>query len=117
GFAEFYQYKQNQNTDVNNSKSVFNRELIALEKIESGNVESTLFIYPNPTNNIINIYSSADVIENVTITDINGREIKNVTLGVSEGQINISDLSHGVYILNAVCNGISVSKTFINKKL
>lgn len=63
--------------------------------------DSELLVYPNPAKDIVNINSTA-VIDNITIMDMNGRVVKNITLGVKEGQINITDLSEGVYILNAV---------------
>lgn len=71
-------------------------------------------IYPNPANDVINI-SYADAIENVTITDMNGRIVKQVVLGVNEGQINIADLSQGVYILNATSNGKSVTEKIVKR--
>jgi len=76
---------------------------------------STFSIYPNPAKDVINVANSADTIENVTITDMNGRVVKQVALGVNEGQINISDLSQGVYILNATSNGKSVTEKIVKQ--
>lgn len=71
-------------------------------------------VYPNPASDVINI-SYADTINAVTITDLNGRVVKQVLLGVNEGQINISDLSQGVYILNASANGKSVTEKIVKR--
>lgn len=71
-------------------------------------------VYPNPANDVINV-SYADAIDGVTITDLNGRVVKQVALGVNEGQINISDLSQGVYILNASANGKSITEKIVKK--
>ena len=71
-------------------------------------------VYPNPANDVINI-AYADAIDAVTITDLNGRVVKQVVLGVNEGQINISDLSQGVYILNATSNGKSITEKIVKK--
>lgn len=71
-------------------------------------------VYPNPANDVINI-SYADTINAVTITDLNGRVVKQVVLGVNEGQINIADLSQGVYILNATSNGKSVTEKIVKR--
>src|SRR5690606_22384757 len=64
---------------------------------------------------IINVANSADVINNVTITDLNGRTVKQVTSGVNEAQINISDLAQGVYILNATSNGKSFTQKIVKQ--
>ncbi len=78
-------------------------------------ISSTFSVYPNPSKDVINVANSVDAIENVTITDMNGRVVKQVVLGVNEGQINISDLSQGVYILNATSNGKSVIEKIVKQ--
>lgn len=72
-------------------------------------------VYPNPATNVINVSNSADVINNVTITDLNGRTVKQVTVGVNDAQINISDLAQGVYILNATSNGKSFTQKIVKQ--
>ena len=71
-------------------------------------------VYPNPANDVINV-SYADAIDGVTITDLNGRVVKQVVLGVNEAQINIADLSQGVYILNVSANGKSITEKIVKK--
>ncbi len=101
-----------------NNNTVFRKESVAkntkpinLDKEEQTNLK----IYPNPAKDVINVANSADTIENVTITDMNGRVVKQVVLGVNEGQINISDLSQGVYILNATSNGKTVTEKIVKQ--
>lgn len=99
GFAYFDNFKTNDEDDAS-----------------TGNFASSTFsVYPNPAKDVINVANSADTIENVTITDMNGRVVKQVALGVNEGQINISDLSQGVYILNATSNGKSVTEKIVKQ--
>jgi hypothetical protein len=76
---------------------------------------SNFSVYPNPATNVINVANSADVINNVTITDLNGRTVKQVTVGVNDAQINISDLAQGVYILNATSNGKSFTQKIVKQ--
>jgi hypothetical protein len=76
---------------------------------------SNFSIYPNPATSVINVANSADVINNVTITDLNGRTVKQVTVGVNDAQINISDLAQGVYILNATSNGKSFTQKIVKQ--
>lgn len=61
-----------------------------------------LSLYPNPSNGIVNLSSKNNAsINTVEITDINGRVVKNLTTnGVTDIQINISDLTSGMYFLN-----------------
>jgi len=93
---------------VDNVKLVSNSETqdLGTENFATG----SLSIYPNPAKDIINIFNSVDAIENVKITDLNGRIVKEVTFDVEQAQINISDLAQGVYILNATSNGKTITK-------
>jgi len=76
---------------------------------------SSFSIYPNPATDVINISNSLDTIENITITDLNGRVVKETTLGTEQVQINISDLAQGVYILNATSNGKAITEKIVKK--
>src|SRR5690606_30716207 len=71
-------------------------------------------IYPNPSNGLINV-STTNIIDSITITDLNGRTVKQVTVGVNDVQINISDLAQGVYILNASSNGKSFTQKIVKQ--
>lgn len=73
-----------------------------------------LKIYPNPSDGLLNISNTA-VIDNITITDMNGRVVKNIALEAREGQINISDLSQGIYILNITSDGKSFTKKIVKQ--
>lgn len=66
------------------------------------NLASKFSVSPNPANTTININSSNNALINgAEIVDMNGRTVKTATYnGVSDAQINISDLSSGVYMIN-----------------
>ncbi len=75
--------------------------------------KSNFAVYPNPATSVLNITSSNNAaINSASITDINGRTVKNVSLNaVTEAQINISDLTAGVYFLNVTSDaGTGTSK-------
>ncbi len=75
--------------------------------------KSNFAVYPNPASSVLNITSSNNAAINAaSITDINGRTVKTVSLNaVSEAQINISDLKTGVYFLNVTSDaGTGTSK-------
>lgn len=59
-------------------------------------------IYPNPTTGIINVNSKNNAaINSIQVTDLNGRVVKTLaTEGVHETQVNIADLTSGMYFLN-----------------
>ena len=59
-------------------------------------------MYPNPSTGLVNLASKNNVaINTIQITDLNGRVVRNIKANsVSETQINISDLTTGMYFLN-----------------
>jgi hypothetical protein len=73
--------------------------------------------YPNPANNNVTISNTDNIIiTNVILTDINGRNVKEVKVNnVSETEINISDLTSGIYFMNIdTDNGKAVKKIIKN---
>jgi hypothetical protein len=75
---------------------------------------SQFAVYPNPAVNVLNITNAENIlVNNVSIVDLNGRTVKSVKFdGVSEAQVNISDLSAGMYLVN-----ISSDKGITTKKI
>lgn len=71
-------------------------------------------VYPNPANSIVTIKNADNVLLNeVAIVDLNGRIIKTIEFNaVSEAQINVADLTDGIYLLN-----ITTDKGRITKKI
>ncbi|WP_264520427.1 T9SS-dependent choice-of-anchor J family protein [Flavobacterium sp. N1994] len=62
-------------------------------------------IYPNPSKNILNVLSKNETtINEMKITDLNGRVIKILNNNSNTIQINIEDLCIGVYFLKIVSN-------------
>lgn len=78
---------------------------------------SNLSVYPNPANNIINVSGANNILlEGVQIVDMNGRTVKTVSLGgVTEAQINIADLSAGMYVMNLSSDQGMVTKKIVKK--
>ena len=68
---------------------------------ESPNIDKTnsINIYPNPTNNLLFIRSD-QAIKSVSLYDISGKQILNKQLNSSIGQLDITRLKNGVYILH-----------------
>ncbi|QEE50627.1 T9SS type A sorting domain-containing protein [Flavobacterium alkalisoli] len=78
---------------------------------------SKFSIYPNPASDVINIANAENILVNgVEIVDLNGRVVKSVNLnGVTEAQINISDLSSGMYLMNVSSDQGTTTKKIVKK--
>lgn len=71
-----------------------------------------LSMYPNPVSDVLNISSNNGLaIQNITITDINGRTVKQATTS----QINVSDLASGTYIVKVQADKGTATSKFIKK--
>lgn len=78
--------------------------------------ESSVNIFPNPTNGIINITSFSDA--NVEVCDITGKEVLfQTTVSASKTeQINVSNFVNGVYVVKIYNNDfITIKKVVLNK--
>lgn len=76
--------------------------------IENNNV----IIYPNPTNDILSIENVA-VGALLTIYDMNGKKLLSCKL--ENQQVNISTLSHGIYILKIDSNDLKIIQRLIKQ--
>lgn len=84
------------------------------ETASTGKTDANAFsVYPNPSNSIVNIANAKAQINGVKLTDINGRTVKAASFdGVSTAQVNIADLSAGVYMMT-----INSDKGAVTKKV
>jgi hypothetical protein len=79
-------------------------------------VASTNFsVSPNPANDFVTISNSDFISVNaISITDLNGRVVKQITFSnVNNVQVNVSDLSSGVYMMTISSDKGSLTKKFI----
>jgi hypothetical protein len=71
-------------------------------------------IYPNPTKDLLNISNSNNFeIKNISVTDINGRTVKNQAGSLN--QINVADLNAGVYFVTIEAAEGKTTKKFIKQ--
>lgn len=83
---------------------------------ETFKLSSNIFaVYPNPANDFINISNSENIqVSNIKITDLNGRVVKQSNFdNVSNINLNVSDLSAGIYMMNINTNEGSTVKKII----
>jgi hypothetical protein len=77
----------------------------------------TISIYPNPTKDILNLkVAGLEMISAIQIVDLNGRQMVAKTFNnVSDAQINVSDLSAGMYLINVTSGDQTVTKKFLKQ--
>lgn len=73
-------------------------------------------IFPNPANNNISILVDNTDNSNISIMDISGKNVLNFNLTETQTNINISDLSQGLYIVKISQNGkVSEEKLVVTR--
>ena len=75
-------------------------------------LSSKFSVFPNPVNNVINFSNDQNaVVSTVDMTDLNGRIIKSLKVNATEGQISVSDLATGMYMMKITTDqGVAVKK-------
>ncbi len=76
---------------------------------------SEINVYPNPTENQLNINFSKGIIKDISINDINGRTVKNMMVDNSQIVLDINDLNSGIYFLNINTDNGNLIKKIIKK--
>lgn len=76
---------------------------------------SEINVYPNPTENQLNINFSKGIIKDLSINDINGRTVKNIMVDNSQIVLDINDLNSGIYFLNINTDNGNLIKKIIKK--
>ena len=95
---EMYNYCENGWPDGFDINGMFNRSF------------NSIVVYPNPTNNMLNIGTTLEV--TYSLTDLNGRTIINNS---SEKTVDMSDLESGVYFLTINHDGQVFNKRIIKQ--
>lgn len=72
-------------------------------------------VYPNPALDVLNITSNELTINAISIVDINGRIVKQVSSNQTNAQVNVSDLTSGVYMITIESDNGSTVQKFIKQ--
>ena len=73
-------------------------------------------IYPNPANNQLFIDNTNQIsIDSAIMYDINGKRIKNISLDSDQTEVNLGEISSGIYFLQLHAGEVSVTKRIIKK--
>ncbi|NNC51325.1 MAG: T9SS type A sorting domain-containing protein [Flaviramulus sp.] len=95
-----------------------NYSSLGVEDIDSNINKLNITIYPNPTNTVVNFKfeNSNNLNLKVDILSIDGKKLKSLSVGNFETQqLDISDLSLGVYLTNFYANNVLVASKRIVK--
>lgn len=76
--------------------SIYTLKLNTTLAVKEVSAKNKYLIYPNPSRDIVTIYSEFDQTESIVIYDLTGRQIKET---LYENTINVSDLSSGTYVV------------------
>ncbi len=85
---------------------------IAFVSVKDLNTFNQLRVYPNPTQHQITIENGDMLMNEITVFDILGKEVKHVYISTSKSTLDISDLQKGMYLLK-----IKSGTSFMTKKI
>lgn len=110
-------YSNSLDGDITGGHDIYDYWVVKLspEQLSNQSFEKlNLSIYPNPTKNILNLkFPNDDVIENLIISDLLGKEVLNSN--ENSKQINVNNLSKGLYIINASSSDKKYQSKFIKQ--
>lgn len=73
-------------------------------------VANSISMYPNPTKDVVHL-SSTETMISATITDLSGKTVHKTGLRGVDGQVNLSNLAQGMYLLRVASNqGVSTMR-------
>jgi hypothetical protein len=86
--------------------------------IKEVEVKENIMLYPNPADNVLKIYVNKSLSResyNVSVFDINGKKIKETTMGGTQNNLDISNMHPGSYILRMSTKEKTFTKCFLKK--
>ena len=81
--------------------------------IDKHYLDQHILLYPNPTDNVFTVSSTLDIIRELTIYDNNGREVMRQHIDDYSGQVNVANLSPGLYFVRMMTSDNVVTKKLI----
>lgn len=80
-------------------------------------IDSTdIWVYPNPSQQLLNIYKKNGIIKEVKLFDLHGKIVKEQYIYNYHGILFMDDLPPGMYVLKIICDkGESIYKKIVNQ--
>ncbi len=97
-----------------------NISAVAVEALLGTNTNSfstkDFSVFPNPAKDFVNVSSTSSSINSIEISDLNGRVVKTVNaIDAANAQVNVADLSTGVYMMKIVSDKGTTTKKVIKE--
>lgn len=92
-------YEYNDDTQGHFGIAAFDDSLLGVGSFNSNNFK----YYPNPVTNVLNL-SYTDNISNVSVYNLLGQEVLAKSINATEGQIDMSPLARGTYLVKVASN-------------
>ena len=94
------------------NKITFDLVTEAVESITHNN--TSLHLYPNPTENHLFIETEHEI-EEIVIYDVYGRKCQQVNEPTSQQVLDVTDLNTGIYFIKVVTDNNEIVKRFVKK--
>ena len=94
------------------NKITFDLVTEAVESITHNN--TSLHLYPNPTENHLFIETEHEI-EEIVIYDVYGRKCQQVNETTSQQVLDVTDLNTGIYFIKVVTDNNEIIKRFVKK--
>jgi hypothetical protein len=115
--AGVYYFSFLHNSPVNTTSQALIVDTFAVSQVLSTSefLNSKFSVSPNPANDFISVTNSDNIlVSGISITDLNGRVVKQISYtNVSDIQVNVSDLSSGMYMMNITSDKGSLTKKIV----
>jgi hypothetical protein len=97
------------------SRAVATSNLLSNETFVSPN--DVISIYPNPATDVLNLkVAGSETITAIQVVDLNGRQMISKTFNnVSDAQIDVYDLTAGMYLINITSDNATITKKFLKQ--
>ena len=102
-------------TTVDGCDSLVHVTLVVIEGsgIDMHYLDKHITLFPNPTDNVFTVSSTIDIIRELTIYDNNGRAVLHQNINDYSGQVNVENLTPGIYFVRMMTPDNIVTKKLI----
>jgi hypothetical protein len=100
------------NANISISEGFINPEMLTSLKIEDFGLLSGIAVYPNPTVNYVNLNFEHQDIYNISIFNINGKQLVSKTVNTTNYQLDFTNYAQSVYLVVIKNNTNRTYRTF-----